>query len=307
MTDVPQCVAVTGASGFVGRYLCPDLRQRGMRVIALSREVLAGNELTRHLMGVDTVVHLAARAHILNETVQDPVAAFQVANVILTQILWKAAVQASVRRFIFVSTAGVLGAVSPIDGFDDSSAPAPHDAYTASKLEAEKFLIQQSSGVTEVAIVRPPLIYGPGAPGNLMRLMRVAMRGWPLPIGDLHAQRSLLSVRNLSDLIAALIGTRQDARRTMLVADQETISVSQLYRRVAHWAGHRVWLAPVPGNLLSAVLAVTGRRDDISRLTGCYRLRPTVAGELLSWRPPRPLDEELRWMVETELSGRRPP
>src|SRR5579872_3719194 len=194
-------VAVSGATGFVGHHLCEDLRVRGHEVRCVSRPLLSSGDLKLALAGCQAFVHLAARAHVLRERSADPQAEFAEANVQLTRSAATAALQAKVPRFIFLSSAGVLGATSPPEGFTDASPPRPHDPYSASKLAAEQWLGTALGPSLELAILRPPLIYGAGARGNLMRLLQLALRGWPLPLGALRAPRSLLAVRNLTDLI----------------------------------------------------------------------------------------------------------
>jgi nucleoside-diphosphate-sugar epimerase len=294
-------IAVSGTSGFLGRQLCQELAARAHEVRGVSRAQLSSPDLSSGLHGVETFVHLAARAHVLADTSEDPSAEFRASNVVLTQAAALAARQSGVKRFVFVSSAGVLGATSPRDGFREESVPHPHDAYTASKWQAEEWLDCEIAPHMEVAILRPPLIYGPGAKGNLMRLLRLALRGWPLPIGALRAPRSLVAVRNIVDLVCVLASHPGTARGTMLVADRELISVADLYRTMARHAGYRPWLAPVSPALIKAALSVTGRGSDIARLTGPFVLHPQTAQAKLQWTPPYSQQAELRRTALCEL------
>ena len=296
-------IAVSGASGFLGRHLCPELTSLGHRVVQISRAELRAETLHRNLEGVDAVVHLAARAHVLNESNSDPRGEFWKANVGLTQMAARSAMRAGVTRFIFLSSAGVLGASSPPRGFDDSSIPSPHDAYTESKLEAERWLKSELDPRTQLVILRPPLIYGPGARGNFMRLLRLALNGWPLPIGSFRAQRSMIGVRNMTNLIAVAATHPGASRTTLLAADEETTSVAELYAAISRHAGHRPWLAPLPPAIIRCLLNITGRRSDIVRLTDPFVLRPVNAQAQLGWMPPHRLDDELRWTVLSELAA----
>jgi nucleoside-diphosphate-sugar epimerase len=296
-------IAVTGASGFLGRHLCPALISAGNAVIEISRANLEPDGLCRKLEGVDAVVHLAGRAHVLSETSADPRAEFWNSNVALTQSTARAAKSSGVKRFIFLSSAGVLGSSSPPEGFDDDSTPCPHDAYTASKLEAEAWLNAEMGTGMRLAILRPPLIYGPGAKGNFRRLMRLALKGWPLPIGSFRAQRSMIGVRNAVDLIRLVVTDPRLTRATLLAADRETISVAELFGAVARHAGHRPWLAPVPPALIRCLLGLAGRRSDIVRLTDPFVLRPTIAQSQFGWTPPHSLQDELRLTVTCELEA----
>ena len=297
-------IAVSGASGFVGRHLCPALASLGNRVIKISRAELQAESLDRTLEGVDAVVHLAARAHVLKDSSADPRAEFWKVNVGLTQSAARAAMRAGVKRFIFLSSAGVLGSKSPPPGFDDHSPPRPHDAYTQSKLDAELWLNAELDARMLLVILRPPVIYGPGARGNFQRLIRMAVNGWPLPIGGFRAPRSMIGVRNMVNLIAVAAAHPGALRTTVLAADAETISVADLYAAIARLAGRTPWLAPLPPTIIRYLLILTGRRSDVVRLTDPFELRPFKAQSQLGWMPPHRLADELRWTVLSELDTR---
>jgi nucleoside-diphosphate-sugar epimerase len=296
-------IAVSGASGFLGRHLCPALSSLGNRVIEVSRADLSSEKLPRKIEGADVVIHLAARAHVLSDTSRDSRAEFWKCNVDLTQSMARAAKSAGVRRFVFLSSAGVLGDSSPPDGFDDDSTPCPHDLYTASKLEAEQWLNAELGADMQLMILRPPLIYGPGARGNFARLLRLALTGWPLPIGSFRALRSMIGIRNMVDLIRVVAADQLVFRATLLAADGETMSVCELYRAVSRYAGHRLWLAPVPPALIKCVLSLTARSSDIGRLVNPFVLRPAIAQSHFGWTPPYLLRDELRRTVFCELEA----
>jgi nucleoside-diphosphate-sugar epimerase len=296
-------IAVTGASGFIGRHLCATLKSRGDNVVSLSRQDLGSPDLARKLEGVRAIVHLAARAHILHESSTDPAEEFRGANVRLVQVTAGAARSAGVSRFVFLSSAGVLGPRSPEGGLHDCSLPSSYDLYTSSKLEAEEWLTTELPGSMQLIILRPPLVYGPGARGNFMRLLRFALKGVPLPIGDLLAQRSMIGVRNVVDLIRVLVADTYVTRATLLAADGETISVCELYRTVARLAGHDPWLAAVPASILRWALKFTGRKSDIARLSDAFVLKPTIAKLQFGWNPPYSLRQELEYTVSSELES----
>jgi nucleoside-diphosphate-sugar epimerase len=296
-------MAVTGASGFLGRHLCPELISRGSEVIEISRADLASENLHRKFEGVDVIVHLAARAHVLRDGSDDPRAEFWNSNVGLTQSAARAAILSGVRRFVFLSSAGVLGARSPPSGFGDDSIPCPHDAYTASKLEAEAWLSAHLPAGMQLVILRPPLIYGPGAKGNFARVLSLALKGWPLPIGGFCAERSMIGIRNMVNLIGVAATAERVTRATLLAADRESISVSALFRQIAELAGHRPWLAPLSPALINWLLLVTGRGTDIARLNAPFVLRPTIARSQFGWMPPYSLQDELQRTVLCELGS----
>lgn len=293
-------IAVSGAGGFVGRHLCQELSARGEQVRPVSRADLTSQELVAMLNGTTTFVHLAARVHVLAEHAADPRAEFRRSNVELTRAAALASTGAGVKRFVFISSAGVLGASSPREGFREDSAPHPHDEYTASKLEAEECLRCELGAETELVILRPPLIYGPGARGNLMRLLRFALKGWPLPLGALRAPRSLIGVRNLCDLMGRLATSAHPVAGTMLVADREVTSVADLYRSIAACAGHHPWLAPLPPAIMRLMLRMAGRRADVARLTDAFLLHPRIAQDRFGWYPPHSQQAEIEYMIACE-------
>ena len=294
-------IAITGASGFIGRHLCPTLSWLGHNVISLGRQDIGSPDLARRLEGVQAVVHLAARAHILRESSASPAEEFRRVNVGLVQVTSLAARSAGVSRFVFLSSAGVLGSRSPRGGFHDHSSPLPYDLYTSSKLEAEEWLNTELAGNMELVILRPPLVYGPGARGNFMRLLRFALKGAPLPIGNLREQRSMIGIRNMVDLIRVLITDPRVNRTTLLAADRETIAVCELYRTVSRLAGHDPWLALAPSAILEWLLSLTGRKSDIARLLEPFVLIPSIAESQFDWTPPYSLEEELQHTVSWAL------
>ena len=239
---------VTGANGFVGKPLCVELFRRGHVVRAASRSAHAASDgfeqatvgsidgvtdWSAALRDLDVVIHLAARVHIMKDGAADPLAAFRKVNVAGTLNLARQAAAAGVKRLVFVSSVKVNGEyTSPGQAFTESDLPAPQDAYGVSKHEAELGLrqIAVESGI-EVVIIRPPLVYGPGVKANFAVLMRAVRRGWPLPLGAVHNQRSLVGLGNLVDLIVTCLTHPAAANQTFLVSDGEDVSTTELLRR----------------------------------------------------------------------------
>jgi nucleoside-diphosphate-sugar epimerase len=289
-------LAVTGAGGFIGRELVRSMRATEFAVVPLGRaELVASPECW--MAGCDAIVHLAARAHVLQAAAAADSDAFEQSNVELTRRVAEAACSAGVGRLVFVSSAGVLGRRSPPGGFDDNSRPAPHDAYTRSKLVAEEMLLEEFRHRIEVVIVRPPLVYGPDAPGNFGRLVRLVRRGWPLPFGALDAPRSMIGLRNLCDALRRAATAPQAGGLRMLVADRESPSVARLIAEMAAALGRRARLLPVPAAVLRLALGAMGRRQDFERLATPFLLRPTLAPQRLGWHAPHRFEDELRWAI----------
>ena len=251
------------------------------------------------LVGVSAVVHCAARAHVMRDNAADPLAAFRVVNVQGTLSLAQCAAAAGVRRFVFISSIGVNGAETLQQPFTAQDRAAPHSPYTVSKYEAERGLqaLAAKTGM-EVVIIRPPLVYGPGAPGNFGSLMRWLKRGVPLPLGAIHNQRSLVALDNLVDLIVTCLTHPAAANQTFLVSDGEDVSTTELLRRMGQAMGHPARLIPVPGGWLKLAATLVGKRDVAQRLCGSLQVDIEKTRQLLGWNPPLTLDQGLKKAAE---------
>ena len=306
-------VLVTGASGFVGRAVVARLAEEGSgrmpvagvrRAAGAFREACALGPLEEFGAGValpeglDTVVHLAGRAHVLDEPEADPLEAFRRVNVEGTLNLARRAADSGVRRFLFVSSVGVNGNVSGRP-FTERDAPAPQEPYAVSKYEAEQGLwkLAAETGM-EVVVVRPPLVYGPGAPGNFGRLLRWVQRGVPVPLGAVtRNRRSLVALDNLVDLLVTCLDHPAAAGEMFLVADGEDVSTAGLLRRVGDALGRPARLVPVPPGLLRAGARAVGRGEMARRLLDSLQVDISDTRETLGWEPPVSVDEGLRRAV----------
>jgi len=293
-------IAVTGSSGFVGRQFCQVASRAGFLVRPIPRAAIGGADLPHLLRGVDCVVHLAARAHDRPASVDDPIGALEADNVGLTQRVADACRVAGVSRLIFISSAGVLGRCSPPGGFSDASPPAPHDAYTRSKLAAEELLRTHYAESLDTVIIRPPLVYGPGAKGSFSRVMKLASTGWALPLAAMTAPRSLISVRNLCDLLLHVVRASEVRGLCLLAADAETTSVAELVRFLRAAGGRPPRLLNVPPALVAAALVLAGRRRDVPGLSMPFVVRGSAALAELGWVPPHRLQDEILWTVGCE-------
>jgi len=309
-------VLVTGASGFVGRALVAQLVALGHdEVLALTRQApadqvsgatyLADNYLAWQtqwqptLAGVHTVVHAAARAHLLNDRAADPLSEFRKINVTGTLNLAAQAAQSGVSRFVFISSIGANGMqTAPGKPFTEVDQPNPHNAYALSKWEAEQGLLRiaDETGM-EVVIIRPPLVYSCNAPGNFGSLMRAVQRGRPLPLGAVHNQRSLVALDNLVDFIVTCISHPQAANQTFLVSDGQDLSTTELVRGMARAAGVPARLLPVPVWALQAGATLLDKGDAVQRLCGNLQVDISKASSLLGWVPPVSVVEGLRRAV----------
>lgn len=313
---------VTGASGFVGAALLPALRARGHAVRAAARreigcdadeQVRVGDlgpetDWREALAGVDAVVHLAARVHVMHDTSTDPLAEFRRSNVEGTAALARAAAASGAKRLVFVSSIKVNGEATDGRPFTERDAPDPKDPYGQSKAEAEKALagVAGETGL-EVVVLRPPLVYGPGVRANFLRLLRLADRGVPLPFGAVDNRRSMVFVGNLADAIVRCVEHPAAAGRTFLVSDGEDLSTADLIRRLARALGKRASLVPVPPALMRTAARLLGRGAEADRLLGSLRIDSSALRESLGWRPPFTVDEGLAataaWYRSSSAAG----
>lgn len=247
------------------------------------------------LQGVDAIVHLAAIAHRGSPQIEADASRVQSVNVTAVAQLTAAAGSLGVRRLILLSSIGVLGSDSGTSAFDGSSPPAPHDFYSQTKLDAEHAAENAAANSTlELCIVRPPLVYGPHAPGNFGRMIRWVARGIPLPLGAIHNQRSLISVWNLCDCLITCLSSPGTVGKPILVADEEAISTSELLRLCARLMGRPARLMPVPVALLRLAGGILGRRADVERLCGSLVVDTRGTYLRTGWRAPNTLQDELR-------------
>lgn len=303
-------ILVTGGGGFLGRRLCLFLADAGHDVISVQRRLEAfphervriavvddvcNREALRSLLaGADTVVHLAARAHVMRDHAEDPLAAFRHTNVQGTAAVASAAASCRVRRLVYVSSIGVLGRTSSSTPFTEMSPANPEDAYALSKLEGEATVtsLARHDGM-EVVIIRAPLVYGPGVKGNFLRLLRIAGSGIPLPISACRAPRSMIGVDNLCTLIEVAVRHPAAAGEVLLGADKQDLSTAEVVRLLRRLMNlpSRVFWVPEPALRLAAI--VSGRFLDYRRLTEPLQVDSTRARNLLGWKPVHSAEEGL--------------
>lgn len=316
-----KTVAVTGADGFLGTELCDSLESRGYAVRRLVRRA-AGEGIDRRaiadltdvaalaeaLHGADVAIHLAARAHVMRETSADVDAAFRRVNVAGTTSLCAAAARSAVRRIVFVSSIGVNGASTEAKPFTEADMPNPTEPYARSKWEAELTLREctRSAGLQWV-VVRPPLIYGPGVKGNFLRLLDLARSGIPLPLASIANRRSLIGVRNLSDLLILCTESAAAVGQTYLAAEPETHSTAGLVRALCRNLGRPDRVFGMPQALLRALVRVTGVKSQFDKLCGSLEVCSDKARSELSWTPRVSFEEEIArttaWYQRARLDG----
>jgi nucleoside-diphosphate-sugar epimerase len=319
-------ILVTGANGFIGTALCENLRgqwrvrgsvrDRPAMIGAVNLEIVEhdvspGEDWSGALGGVSVVIHVAARVHVMKEFVSDPRQAFESVNFYGTVNLARQAAEAGAKRFIFLSSIGVNGIESHGQPISESSEINPHSDYARSKLLAEDGLkeIAQKTGM-EVVIIRPPLVYGPAAPGNFAALIRWVASGIPLPLAAVTKnRRSFVFVDNLVDLIRVCLDHPAAANQTFVVSDGENLSTAALLRRMGDALERSARLIPVPVSLLRMGARLLGKRDMAQRLCGSLEVDISKTKELLGWEPPVSVDEGLwrtaaHWLTTEGAAGK---
>jgi len=309
-------VLITGATGFVGRFLCERLLADGLQV----RGTLLGSESSLSLVegvepviiqllgpdtiwvdavaGIDTVIHLAARVHIMDDPAADPRTEFHRVNVEGTLKLARDAVSAGVRRLVFISSIKVNGEET-VTSYTSDSPTHPSDPYGISKWEAEQGLqrIESETGL-EVVIVRPTLVYGPGVKANFLNMMKIISRGIPLPLASITNKRSLIYVGNLADALATCATHSEAAGKTYLVSDGEDVSTPGLIRKTALALGVSARLFPFPAALLRFAGKMTGKSCAVDRLIGSLAVDSSIIQRDLGWVPPFTMEEGLGLTAE---------
>lgn len=304
---------ITGASGFIGNALVEKLHSASdveLTLITRSKEnvfpegiahfpmaITPKTDWTEALKSVDVVVHLAARAHILKDDSADSLAVFRRENTASTLNLAEQAAKAGVKRLVFISSIGVNGMKNDRP-FRHDDTPAPTEPYAISKHESEIALkaVAARTGM-ELAIIRPPLVYGPNAPGNFGRLVNLIRKRLPLPLGSVKNKRTLVALANLVDLIVLCMRHPAAAGEVFLAGDAESLSTPDLIRAIADGLGIKPALYPFPVTILRGTLALIGKQAPFDRLCGSLQVDISHARDVLGWAPVVTPREGLRLAV----------
>ena len=312
---------VTGANGFVGQALCAALRERGEIVRSAVRvahdaeqiavgEINANTDWTNALQGCGTVIHLAARVHVMNDISSNSLEEFCKVNLHGTENLARQAAAAGIKRFVYVSSIKVNGestlspSLSPrklsrvngeCDVFSESDIPNPQDPYGVSKWEAEQALhrVAAETGL-EVVVVRPPLVYGAGVKGNFISLFAAINKGLPLPLAGAHNARSLVYVGNLVDALITCATNPNAAGKTYLVSDGADISTAKLVREIAHALQCSDRSFYFPPAVLRTIAGLLGKSAQVDRLFGSLQIDSQKIHRELAWTPPYTLQQGLQ-------------
>lgn len=317
MANQSPKILVTGATGFIGKAVVNRLlAEDELRMVAVAvrsdirpwlerfvtyvpGDLEPDYDWSDALKGILSVVHCAARVHLMHDQSANPLEEYRRVNVQGTLNFARQSAAAGVRRFVFVSSIKVNGELTqPGVPFTADDVPAPLDAYGVSKMEAEEGL-REIACQTDMAVViiRPPLVYGPGVKANFAAMMRWLKSGIPLPLGDIHNRRSLVALDNLVDLIITCLLHSAAANQTFLVSDGEDVSTTELLRLIGQVVGRPARLIPVPANWLKIMAVIVGKQHVAQRICSSLQVDVTKTCHLLEWTPPLSLDEGLKKAV----------
>lgn len=306
---------VTGASGFIGHRLCEVLRDRGRRIVAVTRtpdrlpagvdafpitRIESEGEWLNAVRGAEVIYHLLGRAHTGDPSIQS----YRSVNVASTEALLRAAIRNGARKVVFLSSAKVNGDSSGLTAFLEDDPRLPQDAYGITKREAEQRVRQLTTGTsTMFTIVRSPLVYGPGVKANFLALMRAVRSGIPLPLKNISNLRSLIFLDNLVDALARCASPDADGE-AFYVSDQRDVSTAELVRMLAVALGRRPRLFSFPKPLLRALLTAIGGNSVADRLYGSLVVDSSKISRKLGWRAPFTIEEGLcataQWFSRTQ-------
>lgn len=317
-------ILVTGASGFIGTSLCSNLAMSGFCVRGVSRsssnlniiykDMISVGEIDgltswdQALCDVDTIVHLAGRAHILKESINFPLDEYIRINVKGTRNLALSAVKHGVKRLVFISSISVNGKFTSSESkFFASDVPNPHNNYSLSKFMAEKELFSVAKNTNlEIVIIRPPLVYGPNVKANFGNMMTWLFKEIPLPFGCIKNKRSLVSIDNLVDLIITCIGHPEAANEIFLVSDGEDISTPDLLNRLISFLGKKSFVFPFNTYLLKIFFIALGKKSLFHQLFSSLQVDISETKKKLNWSPASCVDESLKKTAQFFLNSKVP-
>lgn len=303
-------ILVTGGNGFIGKRLVERLQRDGEhRVKVASRdpdscgiselfrveEGLQQTDWTPALRGVECVVHLAGVSFVSDVPSDAELRRLKAINVETTLKLAKQSAAEGVKRFVFMSSAKVNGEATDNVPFSSKDAANPQDAYSVSKFEAEQGLLDISNRTgLEIVILRPPMVYGLGAKGNFLKLVRLVNARIPLPLGSVDNKRSFIGIKNLIDVIAICLKHPSAANETLLVSDGCDLSTAKFVKLIAEARNKSIITFKIPTLILLLLAVSVGKRRLAVSLLGSFQLDISATERILDWEPGYSVVDNLR-------------
>ncbi len=300
-------VLVTGGNGYIGSALVKGLKDSGYQVVSAARNCETDDDHVRSpdlsavsdwsdiLSGYDVLIHTAGRAHVIRETADDPLSIFRSVNVAGTLNLANQAIDAGIKRFVFLSSIGVNEGGAPDAPRNELMPPNPKADYAISKYEAEKALVELFSCCdSELVIVRPALVYSAGAPGNFKRLCNLAYKNIPLPIKKIKNHRSLLSLDGLVDFLILCVSKQEAADEVFLLADDQAISTYEIIESLGIGMGKKTWNFSFPPLLIEFFCKLIGISSTYDKVFGDLVVDSSKAREVLGWTQEASTKDKLK-------------
>lgn len=297
-------VVITGSSGFIGNNLASYMEKLQHDVVRLAR-IPIGNQVNLPdieneqswsilLNGIDTFIHLAGRAHILDDKAVNPLDEFRKVNVDWTIELAKLVLNSGVNRFVYFSSLGVLGSSSDDKALTEESSYNPSYNYAVSKLEAEQKLTKLfADSDKELVIIRPPLVYSHNAPGNFGRLLSLASTRIPFPFSGIDNKRSLLSLNNLVHFTELCCKHPKAANQTFVISDDEVVTTGDIIKQLRIGMNNKVPVLYFPESILALIFKIIGLNETYKKVFGSLEVSNKKAKALLGWQPVESTYESL--------------
>lgn len=313
-------ILITGSNGFVGSALCIELLKRNFNIVATVRElnkktinssnlkiisigdINGETDWSEALKGVSTIIHCAARVHVMSETVSNPHKEYMDVNFHGTRRLAEQAVLHGINKFIFLSTIKVNGDETKGNyAFTNNDPVNPIGSYAISKYCAENFLLELAhKKILDIVIIRTPLIYGAGAKGNLDKISALISKGFPLPFASISNGRSLIALKNLVDILICCIDNYEANGKILLVSDGFDLSTPSLINHISKAMGHKIVLFKFPVFLLLILGFIFNKSAQVNRIVGSLRIDDSYTRELLNWHPICTVEEGIKDMVSNK-------
>ena len=318
-------ILVTGSNGFIGRHVCSLLSKEGYKVSAVIMHgtkniytttdnistmaissIEPDTDWTNMLDGIDTILHLAARVHVLKENSFEMMKEYRKINNESTINLAENAAKMGVQRLIFLSTVKVYGSTSQKKPFIETDPTNPKDPYALSKLEAEQKLFEiTNQSDLEIVVIRSPLVYGPCVKANFLRLMKYINKGFPWPFGKLSNKRSFVFVNNLADAILTCCIHNKAVNQIFLVSDGQDMSTPELFRSLSVALGKHNRMFSFNDDFIFKLFTYFDKTEQANRLFGSLSVDISKICQMLDWNPPYTVEEGLKdtaeWFKKTYI------